>query len=120
MQPALAASPTDTASPTDQQSTCDAATQTCQTDIGAVPTDTFGFVSVILNFAVGIGGLLALILIIWGGFRISTSNGNIEEVAKGREIITYSIVGLILILFAVIIVRVVGPGGILGVPDFGG
>lgn len=97
---------------------CDEATGACQTDIGAVPIDPAGFVNVILNYSVGIGGGLALILIIWGGFRIVTSNGNSDEVKKGKEIITYAIVGLILILFAVVIMNVIG-GGVLQIPDIG-
>lgn len=98
---------------------CDETRGTCQTDIGEIGIDPGSMVNVILNYAVGIGGGLALVLIIWGGFRIITSNGNPEEVKKGKETITYAIVGLILILFAVVIMNVVG-GGILAIPDIGG
>lgn len=103
---------------TNNDVSCNEQTGTCQTDIGTVPIDPGGFVNVILNYSVGIGGGLALILIIWGGFRIVTSNGNPEEVKKGKEIITYAIVGLILILFAVVITNVVG-GGIVAIPEIG-
>ncbi len=97
---------------------CDEQAGTCPTDIGPIPLDAGGFVMALLKYAVGFGGGLALLLIIWGGFRIITSNGNTEEVSKGKEIITYAIVGLILILFAVVIVKVIGVG-ILQLPFFG-
>lgn len=90
----------------------------CQTEIGAVPIDPSGFVNAILNAVIPVGGALALILIIYGGFKMVTSSGYAEEVRKGKEIITYAIVGLILILFAVLIVRVIG-GGVLQLPEFG-
>lgn len=98
---------------------CDASTSSCQTDLGPVPLEPAGLVNVVLRYSLAFGGAIALILVIWGGFRIATSNGNPSEVQKGKEIITYAIVGLLLILFSVIIVSVVG-GGIIGIPQIGG
>lgn len=97
---------------------CDPATGVCNTEVGQVPIDPAGIVIYAQKLAIPIGGAIALLLIIWGGFRIIVSNGSVEEVQKGRETIYYAIIGLVLIIFSVIIIQVIGQG-ILQVPFFG-
>jgi len=67
-----------------------------------------GFVTSILNLAIGIGGGIAMLLIIFGGIQILTSGGNPDSVKAGKEMITSAIAGLILIIFAVFILRLIG------------
>ncbi len=43
-------------------------------------------------------GILALVLIIYAGFTIMTSQGNQEKVQKGKDILLWSIIGAIIIL----------------------
>ncbi|MFA5178608.1 MAG: pilin [Candidatus Paceibacterota bacterium] len=55
---------------------------------------------------------LALILmplfITWGGLKIITAGGNAESVKKGREIIVWTIIGVIMALVASVIAGVIG------------
>lgn len=80
-----------------------------QTAIGPInvcsPQD---FVASILKLAIGIGGGIAMLLIIFGGIQILTSAGNPEKVKAGKELITSAIAGLLLIVFSVFILRIIG------------
>ncbi|MBU3957161.1 pilin [Patescibacteria group bacterium] len=67
-----------------------------------------GFVGSILTLAIGIGGGIAMLLIIFGGIQILTSAGNPEKIQAGKELITSAIAGLILIVFSVFILRIIG------------
>jgi hypothetical protein len=87
------------------------------TAIGCIPTDPSAFIGTILNFAIGIAGGIAFLLILLGGFQIMTSAGNPEQLNAGRELVTSAITGLILIIFSVFLLRVIGVD-ILGLPNF--
>jgi len=54
----------------------------------------------IVNVLLGFLGILAIIIILWGGFRWLTSGGNEEKVAEARKIITAGIIGLVIIFTA--------------------
>ena len=71
-----------------------------------------------LPIAMGLGGVIAFILIIFGGFQIILSAGNPDKVKAGQEMITSAIAGLLLIIFSVFILRLIGHD-ILDIPDFG-
>ena len=82
---------------------------TIETAIGPINVkNPESFVSSILNLAIGIGGGIAMLLIIFGGIQILTSGGNPDSVKAGKEMITSAIAGLILIIFAVFILRLIG------------
>ena len=59
----------------------------------------------IIKIMFSIGGLLALIGLIVGGYKYITSSGNPEAAGQAKLTIVYSIVGLVVILIAVIFVR---------------
>lgn len=84
----------------------------CETEIGMITIEPSGVVNTVLNYSLVLGGSLALLLIIYGGFKLVTSAGNAREISNGKEIIQYAIIGLLLIVFSVTLVRVV-QGGIL-------
>ena len=89
------------------------------TALGCLPTNKpADFVNWILKFAIGIGGGIAFLLILFGAFQIILSAGNPERVKAGKEMITSAIAGLLLIIFAVFILRLIGYD-ILGIPGFG-
>lgn len=67
-----------------------------------------GFVGSVLKLAIGIGGGIAMLLIIFGGIQILTSGGNPDKIQAGKELITSAIAGLILIVFSVFILRIIG------------
>ena len=72
----------------------------------------------ILTYSIGIGGVVAFLLIVFGGFQIILSAGNPEKIKAGKEMITSAIAGLLLIIFSVFILRLIGYD-ILGIPGFG-
>ena len=76
-------------------------------------------VNTIVNYSTGIGGIIAFLLIVFGGFQIILSAGNPERVKAGKEMITSAIAGLLLIIFAVFILKLIGYD-ILKIPGFGG
>ena len=61
----------------------------------------------ILNFFLGFLGLLAVCMIIYGGILYITAAGKQETVDKGKKIIMYAVVGIVIILLAFAIVNTV-------------
>lgn len=57
--------------------------------------------------AVGIGIILSLIYLVYGGFTWLQSGGKKETLIKARKIIMYSIIGLIIMSLALVIVNVI-------------
>jgi len=90
------------------------------TAIGCIPV--MGTIEVflgwILKWAIGIGGGIAFLLIVYAGFMIMTSQGNPERLQAGKELMTSAISGLILLIFSIFILRVIGVD-ILQIPGFG-
>jgi len=66
------------------------------------------FFSKIIQIAVGLGGGLALILMLFGVFIITTSAGIPDKLKQGQEIITSAISGLIFIILSVFLLRLIG------------
>ena len=58
----------------------------------------------IINTLLVWGGAVALLFIIFGGFRYIISMGNPESVEKARNTVVYAILGLVLIFLAYLIV----------------
>lgn len=71
----------------------------------------------IFTTGIGIAGGLAFLYFLYGAFLILTSAGNPEAVDQGRQIITSAIIGLLLIIFSVMILRIIGYD-ILRIPGF--
>ncbi|OGG13401.1 hypothetical protein A3D77_04865 [Candidatus Gottesmanbacteria bacterium RIFCSPHIGHO2_02_FULL_39_11] len=86
--------------------------------IGCLPTDLGEFINKYL-FVTGIGiiGGVAFLYLLYGSFLIMTSAGNPEQVAQAREIITSSIMGLLLAIFSLLILRIISVD-ILRLPGF--
>jgi Type IV secretion system pilin len=97
---------------------CDPANpKVISTAIGCIPTDTSQFISKILGIAVGIGGGIAFLLILFGGFQVLMSAGNPEKLNAGKELVTSAITGLLIIIFSIFILRLIGVN-IFGIPEF--
>ena len=69
------------------------------------------------NFFVGIfnevfiwAGIIAVIMIVYGGIQYITSTGNPQGITKAKTTILYSVIGLLVVLFASAIVNVVVNG----------
>lgn len=85
------------------------------TAIGCIPIgSSTQFMSFILGWAIGIGGGIAFLLIIYASFMIMSSRGNPERLKAGQELLTSAIAGIIMIIFSVFILRVIGVN-ILGI-----
>lgn len=65
------------------------------------------FAKKILNFILGFLGFIAVVYIIYGGFLYVTSAGNEENTGKGKKIIMYALIGIIIILASFAIVNTV-------------
>jgi hypothetical protein len=60
-----------------------------------------------INAVLGIVGSLALVMFIYGGLTWMTSSGSEEKVKKGKEIIVWSAIGLVVIFMSYALVRFV-------------
>jgi len=79
------------------------------TAIGCIPfTSTGSFAKFFLQWALGIGGGIAFLLIVFAGFQIMTSSGNPERLQAGKELLTSAVSGLILLIFAIFVLRIIG------------
>ncbi len=82
------------------------------TAIGCISTEvtTSGdsFFSSIIGIAVGLGGGLALLLMLYGVFIVTTSAGIPDKLKEGQEIITSAISGLVFILLSVFLLNFIG------------
>ena len=78
------------------------------------PVSTTLSVSVIIGNSIkvllGIVGSIALIMFIYGGMYMLTSHGNPEMVKKGKEVLIWAIIGLIVIFGSYIFVNFILTG----------
>ena len=89
------------------------------TAVGCIPIgEPDEFIAYVLRWAIGIGGGIAFLFILFAGFQIISSSGNPERLKAGQELMTSAIAGLVLLLFSVFILRFVGVD-ILGFTFFG-
>lgn len=59
----------------------------------------------IINVILGLLGIIAFGLVLYGGFLIMTSAGNEEKVAKGKKVLTNAVIGLVIIMSTFAIVQ---------------
>lgn len=89
-----------------------------KTAIGCIHTSPAEFVKDFLKFIIGIGGGLAFLMMLLGAFQMLTSAGNPETLAAGRDRLQSAIIGLLFIIFAVLLLQIIG-FDILKIPGFG-
>lgn len=75
----------------------------------------------IINWALAIAFIAAVIMLIWGGFRYITSAGNDEQAKGARGTIVNALIGMVIIVLSYVIVQIVyrfvsgsGTGGVMG------
>jgi hypothetical protein len=86
-----------------------------QVNINTIPGATFGLgtadlqstVVKIIQWVLGFLGLIAVIMILYGGFVWMTAGGNEDKVATAKKVISAAVVGLIVVLIAWAIVTFV-------------
>ena len=90
----------------------------CETGFGfAIDTRPSGFITAMFRIVLGISGGIALLLVIFSGYRMIASRGNPEKVQEARERLTSAIVGLLFIIFSLVILQIIGVD-ILQIPQF--
>lgn len=77
-----------------------AGTDTAESKVSGIVTDAINLISIIV-------GILAVIMIIYAGFKFVTSAGNPETTKSARNTILYAIIGLVIVAFAQFIVKFV-------------
>ncbi|MFA5932632.1 MAG: hypothetical protein WCV81_00030 [Microgenomates group bacterium] len=88
------------------------------TALGCVPVEPSKFIMAVSRLLAGAGGGVALLLMIAGAFRMITSGGNPDAVKAGSEQFTSALIGLLFIIFATLLLKVIGVD-ILNLPGFG-
>lgn len=79
-----------------------------KTAIGCIHTNPGDLIQDVLKFGVGIGGGLAFLMMLLGAFQMLTSAGNPETLQAGRDRLTSAIIGLLFIIFAVLLLQIIG------------
>lgn len=64
-------------------------------------------IQIIINVALSVLGIVAVIMIIIGGVTYTTSNGDASKVQKAKNTILYGVIGLVVALLAFAIVNFV-------------
>lgn len=107
--------PTPIPTPTPLPNPCDP--DHTYTALGCLPNDPSAFVGWLLGAVIGLGGGIAFLLIVYGGFLVVMSSGDPEKLNNGKEMIVSALAGLLLIVFSVILLRIIGVD-ILQIPGF--
>jgi len=75
--------------------------------IGLGDTDPREMAASVINVALGFLGIVAVVIILIGGFKWMTAGGNEEKVSEARKLILAGVVGLVIILASWAIARFV-------------
>ncbi|MBU2524777.1 pilin [Patescibacteria group bacterium] len=62
-------------------------------------------IQTMLSFLLGFLGLVAVIMIIYGGILYVTAGGNEENATKGKKILMYAVVGIVIIFISYALVN---------------
>lgn len=70
-------------------------------------TQVSDVIKTVINIMSAVGGIIAVIMIIIGGIKYTTSNGDSNSAASAKNTIIYALVGLVVVAFAQVIVQFV-------------
>lgn len=62
----------------------------------------------LMKWAVSIAGILAILVILWGAFKYTTSGGDQAKAKEGKDIIVGALVGFALLLLIRILIPIIG------------
>lgn len=89
------------------------------TAIGCIPNDPETIVKVFLRFGLGMGGGVALLMILGAGFMLTVSQGDPKQTDTAKQWLSSAIAGLLFIIFSVTILQFIGYN-VFQIPGFGG
>lgn len=67
-------------------------------------------VAYVYYFIVGISGLAAFVMLVWGGIQWLTSGAIPSQAGEARDKIKNAILGLLLVLASFLIIQIINPG----------
>jgi len=67
------------------------------------------YVNAFYIYFAGVAGILAVVMIMYGGFHYITSLGNPQRMNQGKEIISNALIGLILVLTSYLLLNIINP-----------
>jgi uncharacterized membrane protein len=73
-------------------------------------TSVVSYVNNAYNWSAVFGGLLAVLMIIYAGYRYMTSYGDPEKIADAKDIVEKTLIGLGLLILAALILQTINPG----------
>jgi hypothetical protein len=76
-------------------------------DTIAGETDAPGLAARIIRILLYFAGIVAVIMIIYGGYLVMTAAGNETQAATGRKTLTNAIIGLVIVVLAYFVIQVV-------------
>lgn len=103
--------------------------QVIEQPLGLASTDIRVLIARVIKIALGLLGIIFVLLVIYGGFLYMTAGGNEEQIASAKKVLMNATIGLIIILSAYSIVLMVsrllgldgtssnGEGGLGGISD---
>jgi hypothetical protein len=87
---------------------CTGETPCLKNPLDTAGIDSFqGLIGRVINSILGVVGSLALVMFIYGGLIWMTSSGSSDKVKKGRDILIWAAIGLVIIFSAYGLVRFV-------------
>lgn len=89
------------------------------TAFGCISRSPESIIERLITVGLGMGGGVALLMFLAGGFILTTSQGEPKRVSDAKEMITSSVIGLVFVIFSVTILQFIGVT-ILRIPGFGG
>ena len=78
------------------------------TALGCIPNDPAAAIPLIVNWAIGIGGGIAFLMLLYGAFTLITAGSNPEKVQEGKSVIGSAVSGLFFIILSVVLLRIIG------------
>lgn len=88
-----------------------------QTAIGCINTKPEALIEDVFKLAVGVGGGIAFLLMVFGAFGMVTSAGNPEALKESQQRFVNAIIGILFIVFSTLLLQIIGVD-ILGIPGF--
>lgn len=91
------------------------------TAVGCINFENNGanIIKTLITLGLSLGGGFTLLIILFAGFTLSTSQGDPKRVSEAKELITSAVIGLLFIIFSVTILQFIGVS-LFKIPGFGG